>query len=148
MGVFALTVLFVGALAGGFVSGLAGFGTALMALGIGPGDEVITHPNTFFATAEAIWIAGATAVFGDCDPVTKCIDPRKIEGAITTKTQAIIPLHLYGQAPGTVVGTPPGGAAHRSAARSKRRARRPGRGSSRALPPRPDRRRQSRRAPR
>ena len=70
---------------------------ALMALGIGPGDECITHANTFFATAEAIWIAGATTVLVDCDPKTKCIDPAKIEAAITPKTKAIIPVHLYGQ---------------------------------------------------
>jgi dTDP-4-amino-4,6-dideoxygalactose transaminase len=70
---------------------------ALMAMNIGPGDEVITHPNTFFATAEAIWVVGATAVFVDCDPKTKCIDPTKIEAAITAKTKCIIPVHLYGQ---------------------------------------------------
>lgn len=70
---------------------------ALMALGIGEGDEVITHTNTFFATAEAIWIAGAKAVLVDCDPKTKCIDPAKLEAAITPRTKAIIPVHLYGQ---------------------------------------------------
>jgi len=70
---------------------------SLMALGVGPGDEVITHANTFFATVEAIWIAGAKAILVDCDPRTKCIDPAKIEAAITDKTKAIIPVHLYGQ---------------------------------------------------
>ncbi|MFZ2658039.1 MAG: DegT/DnrJ/EryC1/StrS family aminotransferase [Victivallales bacterium] len=70
---------------------------ALMAMDIGPGDEVITHPNTFFATAEAAWIAGCKVVFVDCDEKTRCIDPSKIEAAITPKTKAIIPVHLYGQ---------------------------------------------------
>jgi len=70
---------------------------SLMALGVGPGDECITHTNTFFATAEAIWIAGATAVFVDSDPKTNCIDPSKIEAAVTPQTKAIIPVHLYGQ---------------------------------------------------
>lgn len=70
---------------------------SLMALGVGPGDEVITHANTFFATAEAIWIAGAKAVLIDCDPETKCIDPALIEAAVTDKTKAIMPVHLYGQ---------------------------------------------------
>ncbi len=80
----------------GLNSGTDALWLSFMALGIGPGDECITHPNTFFATAEAIWIAGATAVFVDCDPKTKCIDPRKIEAAITPKTKAIVPVHLYG----------------------------------------------------
>ncbi len=70
---------------------------ALLALGIGPGDECITTTNTFFATAEAIWIANATAVFVDSDPKTNCIDPSKIEAAITPRTKALIPVHLYGQ---------------------------------------------------
>ena len=70
---------------------------SLMALGVGPGDEVITHPNTFFATAEAAWTAGCKVVFVDCDPETKCIDPAKIEAAITEKTKALLPVHLYGQ---------------------------------------------------
>jgi dTDP-4-amino-4,6-dideoxygalactose transaminase len=70
---------------------------ALIALGVGPGDECITTSNTFFATAEAIWVAGATAVFVDSDARTNCIDPSKIAAAITPKTKAIIPVHLYGQ---------------------------------------------------
>jgi dTDP-4-amino-4,6-dideoxygalactose transaminase len=68
-----------------------------MALGIGPGDECITTANTFFATAEAIWIAGATAVFVDSDPRTNCIDPSRIEAAVTEKTKCLVPVHLYGQ---------------------------------------------------
>jgi dTDP-4-amino-4,6-dideoxygalactose transaminase len=68
-----------------------------MALGIGPGDECITTTNTFFATAEAIWIANATAVFVDSDPKTVCIDPARIEAAITARTKALVPVHLYGQ---------------------------------------------------
>ena len=56
---------------------------SFMALGIGPGDECITTTNTFFATAEAIWIAGATAVFVDSDAKTNCIDPAKLEAALT-----------------------------------------------------------------
>jgi dTDP-4-amino-4,6-dideoxygalactose transaminase len=67
-----------------------------MALGIQPGDEVITNANTFFATAEAIWIAGGKAVLVDCDPKTKNIDPAQVEKAITPKTKGIVPVHLYG----------------------------------------------------
>ncbi len=70
---------------------------AFMALGLDAGDEVITNANTFFATAEAIWIAGATAVLVDCDPLTKCLDPAAVRRAVTRRTKAIVPVHLYGQ---------------------------------------------------
>jgi len=70
---------------------------AFKALGIGPGDECITTTNTFFATTEAIWITGATVVFVDSDPRTNCIDPSKIEAAITPRTKLLVPVHLYGQ---------------------------------------------------
>jgi dTDP-4-amino-4,6-dideoxygalactose transaminase len=68
-----------------------------MALGLGEGDELITNANTFFATAEAMWIAGCTAVLVDCDTNTRCIDPAAVRKAITKRTKAIVPVHLYGQ---------------------------------------------------
>ena len=70
---------------------------AMKSLGIGPGDEVITAANTFIATSEAISLAGAKPVFIDCDKETYNIDAGLIEKAITSKTKAIIPIHLYGQ---------------------------------------------------
>lgn len=70
---------------------------ALMALGVGPGDEVITTPFTFVATAETIVLVGATPVFVDVDPVTANIDPAQLERRITSRTKAIMPVSLYGQ---------------------------------------------------
>jgi dTDP-4-amino-4,6-dideoxygalactose transaminase len=70
---------------------------ALRGLGLGPGDEIITPANTFIATAEAICHAGATPVFVDNDPLYYNIDVDRIEAAITPRTRAIVPVHLYGQ---------------------------------------------------
>jgi dTDP-4-amino-4,6-dideoxygalactose transaminase/glycosyltransferase involved in cell wall biosynthesis len=78
-------------------SGTAALHVALLTLGIGPGDEVVTTPMTFAATANVIVHTGATPVFADCDPETLCIDPAAVEAAITPRTKAVIPVHLAGR---------------------------------------------------
>ena len=78
-------------------SGTSALHLALQAAGVGPGDEVITVPNTFVATVAAIKYTGARPVLVDIDPARYTMDPERIEAALTPRTKALIPVHLYGQ---------------------------------------------------
>jgi dTDP-3-amino-3,4,6-trideoxy-alpha-D-glucose transaminase len=81
----------------GVGSGTAALTLMMTAAGIGPGDDVILPPNTFFATAEAVVAAGARPVFADVDPATALLDPDAVADAITPRTAAVLAVHLYGQ---------------------------------------------------
>ncbi len=81
----------------GVANGTDALQIAYMALGIGPGDEIITPSFTFISTAEAAALLGAIPVFADIDPKTYCLDPASVEACITARTRAIVPVHLFGQ---------------------------------------------------
>lgn len=81
----------------GVASGTGALYLTLKALGVGPGDEVITTPHTFIATVEPIELLGAKTVLVDIDPATYNLDPARLEAAITPQTRVIMPVHLYGQ---------------------------------------------------
>jgi dTDP-4-amino-4,6-dideoxygalactose transaminase len=70
---------------------------ALLGAGVGPGDEVVTVPFTFVATVAAILYTGARPALADVEPGTLNVDPSRIEAALTNRTKAIVPVHLYGQ---------------------------------------------------
>jgi dTDP-4-amino-4,6-dideoxygalactose transaminase len=90
----------------GVNSGTSAIHLALLASGVGPGDEVITVPFTFVATVSAIGYTGARAVLIDVDPCYYTMDPAQLEAAITPRTKAIIPVHLYGQAASSITANP------------------------------------------
>jgi dTDP-4-amino-4,6-dideoxygalactose transaminase len=81
----------------GCASGTDALRLSLHALGIGPGDEVITTPFSFIAAVEAIVLTGARPVFADVDPLSFTLDPKRVEAAVTRATRAILPVHLYGR---------------------------------------------------
>lgn len=83
--------------AAGVSSGTSALWLTFLSLGIGPGDEVITVPNTFIATAEAISMCGARPVFVDVEEQSYTMNPALLEGAVTPRTKAVIPVHLFGQ---------------------------------------------------
>ncbi len=78
-------------------SGTAALHLSMLALGIGPGAEVVVPSFTFGATAHAVAVAGATPVFADIDPATFCLDPAHVASLITPRTAAIVPVHLFGR---------------------------------------------------
>jgi dTDP-4-amino-4,6-dideoxygalactose transaminase len=82
----------------GMSSGTAALHLTLLALGVGPGDEVVTTPNTYVATAFAITYTGATPVFVDVDPVTANLDPSRLREVLSDRVKVILPVHLYGGA--------------------------------------------------
>src|SRR5262249_55299746 len=81
----------------GLNNGTSALHLALLAAGVGPGDEVITTPHSWVSTAWAISYVGARPVFVDIDPVTYTLNPKLVEPAITPRTKALLPVHLYGQ---------------------------------------------------
>src|SRR5262249_9958909 len=83
----------------GVANGTDALHLALVALGIGTGDEVVVPANTFIATAEAVLLAGAGPRFADVDPDTLLLSPSSVQAALTDRTRAVIAVHLYGQMP-------------------------------------------------